>query len=159
KVGPHELVASSPGFTMLTKSFTATRGKTALVEVTLQPARIDDDPERAATDWALNKGGSVTLHGGRSLRKGDQLPAGQIRCQAVYLMGTAPVADDELVLIGKLQGIEELVLHGHTVSDEGVSHLKGLTTLRMLNLWHARLTDAGMAHLAGLKNLQDLHLD
>jgi hypothetical protein len=44
------------------------------------------------------------------------------------------------------------------VTDAGLAHLVGLTSLRELNLWNTEVTDAGLAHLAGLKSLQELSL-
>jgi internalin A len=40
------------------------------------------------------------------------------------------------------------------VTDAGLAHLAGLTSLQELNLWDTQVTDAGLAHLAGLTSLQ-----
>jgi hypothetical protein len=45
------------------------------------------------------------------------------------------------------------------ITDAGLVHLKGLTTLQELNLlFVTRVTDAGLVHLKGLTNLQELNL-
>ena len=44
------------------------------------------------------------------------------------------------------------------VSDAGLAHLKGLTTLKSLNLFATQITDAGLAHLKGLTTLKYLEL-
>ena len=38
-------------------------------------------------------------------------------------------------------------------------HLKGLTSLKSLNLIYTQITDAGLVHLAGLTSLQGLFLE
>ena len=45
------------------------------------------------------------------------------------------------------------------ITDAGLVHLKGLTTLEELDLWSCdQITDAGLAHLKGLSNLKVLSL-
>ena len=44
------------------------------------------------------------------------------------------------------------------VTDAGIAHIGGLTSLRLLWLERTRVTDVGLAHLGGLINLQDLDL-
>ncbi len=44
---------------------------------------------------------------------------------------------------------------GTRVTDKGLKHLKGLTSLQTLNLSRTRVTDAGLEHLKGLIRLQD----
>ena len=47
---------------------------------------------------------------------------------------------------------------GPRVTDAGLVHLKGLTTLRTLNLSKAYITDAGLENLKGLSQLESLTL-
>ena len=76
--------------------------------------------------------------------------------------------------IGRLGHIETLDLRGPLVTDEALSHLKGLTHLSELrigdrevgdrsgtlrSLGTARVTDAGLSHLKGLTNLSYLDLN
>ena len=44
------------------------------------------------------------------------------------------------------------------MTDAGLEHLKGLTQLHRLNLWHTEVTDAGLEHLKGLTQLRTLEL-
>ena len=44
------------------------------------------------------------------------------------------------------------------VTDTGLEHLKGMTSLHILDLRSTKVTDAGLVHLNGLKNLQNLVL-
>ena len=45
------------------------------------------------------------------------------------------------------------------MTDEGLVHLKGLVSLRVLNFQQTRVTDAGLENLAGLTNLTQLYLN
>ena len=58
----------------------------------------------------------------------------------------------------KLPRLTSLELRGVDISDAGLAKLAKLTTLRELNLNHARFTDKGLAHLKGLPNLERLYL-
>ena len=44
------------------------------------------------------------------------------------------------------------------VTDAGLVHLKGLTTLERLRLACTEVTDAGLVHLTGLTKLESLNL-
>ena len=71
-----------------------------------------------------------------------------------------PVASDGvLVKVGRLTQLQELNLYRSSVSDAGLSHLKGLTELTRLYLGRTRVTDAGLAHVRGLTNLREFHLE
>jgi hypothetical protein len=67
-------------------------------------------------------------------------------------------ADAGLVHVGRLTGLEELVLGGSQVSDDGLVHLKGLTRLKGLDLRDTRITDQGLVHLQGLPNLERIDI-
>jgi hypothetical protein len=45
------------------------------------------------------------------------------------------------------------------VTDAGLKHLRGLKSLRLLDLTRSRVTDAGLKHLRGLTNLECLILN
>ena len=66
-------------------------------------------------------------------------------------------SDAPLAEIGRLSSLDELVLFGVRVQD-GLAHLKGLTSLKRLDFALTDLTDAGLAHLNGLSSLEDLNL-
>ena len=51
-----------------------------------------------------------------------------------------------------------VLLHSTTVTDEGLEHLQGLTSLQHLNLNSTKVTDEGLEHLKGLTNLEYLSL-
>ena len=62
--------------------------------------------------------------------------------------------------------LEDLRLQNSAITDAGLVHLKGLTSLKKIRLynsssdrpWRNQITDAGLAHLAGL-NLEELDID
>jgi uncharacterized protein (TIGR02996 family) len=62
------------------------------------------------------------------------------------------------------RGLEHFPLLTHLdlnyshVDDTGLSHLAGLTRLRILHLGHTRITGAGLRHLGGLRWLRCLYL-
>ncbi len=50
-------------------------------------------------------------------------------------------------------------LHETQITDSGLEHLKGLTSLQELQLDSTKVTDTGLEHLKSLKSLHYLHLD
>ena len=56
-------------------------------------------------------------------------------------------------------GIGVVYLNDTQVTDAGVVHLGGLTSLRFLHLNNTQITDAGLVHLKALTSLQVLSLD
>lgn len=77
--------------------------------------------------------------------------------------------NDDLRLFSDLEHIEtlrilggEIQMSGGTVppkvTDEGLAHLSGLTSLKKLNLSNTGVTDDGMPHLGQLTNLEQLVL-
>ena len=45
------------------------------------------------------------------------------------------------------RSVIEVTLHGPKVTDAGLVHLKGLTSLQSLSLYRSQVTDAGVAEL------------
>jgi Leucine-rich repeat (LRR) protein len=57
------------------------------------------------------------------------------------------------------KGLElERALRGQPLTDAGLVHLKGLTSLQRLTLSGTKVTDAGLVHLKGLTSLKMLSL-
>jgi len=67
------------------------------------------------------------------------------------------ITDSMLQFVQPLTGLQSLTL-GPQITDAGLSHLKGLSELNMLNLANTQFTGAGFEHLVELKNLQGLNL-
>ena len=69
------------------------------------------------------------------------------------------VDDRSLALVGRLTGLQRLVLRGPgKLSDAGLAPLAKLTHLALLELPAEGLTDRGLAHLAPLNAIEDLNL-
>ena len=70
-----------------------------------------------------------------------------------------PVAsDDDLIQIGKLGQLRDLLIVRSDMTDAGLAHLKGLTRLNHVGLGHTHVTDAGLTHLKGLMQLSGVDL-
>ena len=54
--------------------------------------------------------------------------------------------------------VTRVTLRHTQVSDAGLVHLKGLTSLQRLGLGDTQVSDAGLVHLKGLTSLQRLNL-
>jgi Leucine-rich repeat (LRR) protein len=68
------------------------------------------------------------------------------------------LSDDALRSIAELKRLRVLELYGPLVSDAGITHLAGLTSLEELRLdGNNRIGDAALASLKDLTNLRDLY--
>lgn len=77
---------------------------------------------------------------------------------AIDFNGTQ-VSDAGLVHLKGLTTLEWLNLSGTQVTDAGLTHVKGLTTLKWLSVGDTRVTDSGLVHLEDLTALKFLDLD
>ncbi len=68
------------------------------------------------------------------------------------------VTDAGLAHLKGLTSLQDLDLSCTAVTDAGLVHLTGLTSLQDLDLWSTAVTDAGLAHLKGLTSLHRLDL-
>jgi Leucine Rich repeat len=67
-------------------------------------------------------------------------------------------SDADMVFLGRLTTLEDLLLTNANVTDAGLVHLASLTRLTHLYLDGTRVTDAGLSHLSGLSRLAVLFL-
>lgn len=72
---------------------------------------------------------------------------------------TAPVSDDDLVLVKELPWLRELVVPTAEISDQGTHHLIGLDDLQELVLGDTDIGDDGLAEIGRLLNLRKLNLN
>ncbi len=68
------------------------------------------------------------------------------------------ITDAGLVHLQGLTSLQELILRNTQITDAGLVHLEGLTSLGWLHLYNTKITDAGLVHLQGLTSLQELYL-
>ena len=78
----------------------------------------------------------------------------------LYYVGftDAQVTDAGLEHLKGLTSLNKLRLKGAQVTDAGLKHLKGMTSLWYLDLRNTQITDAGLEHLNGLTSLNTLWL-
>ena len=69
------------------------------------------------------------------------------------------ITDTAMVPVGRLTGLQSL-RHAYEspLTDAGMAHLKGLTSLQHLDLGGTQIGDAGLVHLKGLYDLSELDL-
>jgi hypothetical protein len=77
----------------------------------------------------------------------------------VVHLADGDVTDEGLEHLRGLTSLQQLVLTNTQVTDAGLEHLRGLTSLQGLDLSSTKLTDAGLEHLCRLSSLQVLSLD
>jgi len=83
---------------------------------------------------------------------------GTYQSNGVILTG-GDITDIDMKYVGVLTDLTHLAFINTTVSDEGLRHLKELTKLHALAFSGARqITDAGVVHLKGLESLKRLDL-
>jgi len=74
--------------------------------------------------------------------------------KSLDLWGT-PTNDAGMVHVGKITSLEVLLL-GRGVGDEGLSHLKNLTSLRHLSVSDPAISDKGLSYLADMTKMESL---
>jgi len=71
----------------------------------------------------------------------------------------SPLTDKSLEYIAKLSFLEELLVGSEGFTDEGISCIAGLTSLKNISIFKAPgLTDKGLAKLGKLKSLESLRI-
>ena len=71
---------------------------------------------------------------------------------------TSDITDSALKHLKGLRTLKTVDLSSTLITDAGLIHLKGLSELRDLDLNHTKVTDAGLVHLKGLAKLEILWL-
>ena len=96
----------------------------------------------------------------RDLADADLVSVGRCpRLATFWCYGSrSAVTDAGLAHLGGLTTLKELDLSGAGITDVGLAHLKGMKNLQQLNLSSTRITDSGLAYLSDLANLQTLDL-
>ena len=68
------------------------------------------------------------------------------------------ISDDDLTKLEKVASLRRLYLNGTPITDAGMAHLDGLSGLEILELRETKIGDAGLHHLARLPQLRALYL-
>ena len=94
-------------------------------------------------------------------------PKGEVTPKGEQTSKEGGASDDSLAVLKKLgakikrnaQGeVVDVSLANESVTDEGLAHLKGLNSLKELDLGGTSISDDGLVHLKGLKKLEGLFL-
>ena len=141
------------------------------------------DPQRLATRWALDLGGTVEVNEREISRLAD-LPRDACSISKIDLSELPDVGREDLSLLVPCVTIEHLFLEGTGIGNESLAHLSGLTGLerlslagnpkitaagitylepltpmRLLDLSETRISEDSLARLQGMSNLRDLRLN
>ena len=142
------------------------------------------DPDREVVTWVAKVGGTVGVtspSGFSDTNKGDKIPDGPIKVTALSV-SDRDAHDDDMHVVGRLEGLATLILSRTKVTDRGFASLaklpnlqllyandldvtdKGIESLenlplRVLHLGSAKITDASMPRLAKLRLLKELWLN
>jgi hypothetical protein len=78
--------------------------------------------------------------------------------EVVYVWGR-DLGDAELEELKGLTSLRQLDVDGcRGVTDAGLEHLQGLNSLEWLNISHTQVTEAGLEHLKDMTNLEELYI-
>lgn len=177
KPGDYELVVNNPasGLTFSTKQFTIKRGDVTQVEVTLQeavpdaaPKMVAESAERRAAEWVLSVGGRVFLnmksgHGNSAFRTGQALPDEPFDVRDVNIEHSSTVTDEGMTNLRGLTGLLTLSFFDSPISDQGLANMtdEGRVSFPNLrDLWAAdtKVTDKGLRYFSDSKQLKSMDL-
>ncbi|NQV26316.1 MAG: SUMF1/EgtB/PvdO family nonheme iron enzyme [Rhodopirellula sp.] len=116
-----------------------------------------DDPNRAAAEWALQTGGSVTTSLGE-FKDADPLPERDFVVVRLTSGNNNTVTDHDLECLNGLTSLTSLNVKGQQITDEWLTHVEQLKNLEKLIVISSNMSDAGLVHLKGLSNLNQLEL-
>lgn len=66
--------------------------------------------------------------------------------------------DDDMTLVTRVRSLRKLLLDRSSVTDAGLAHLDKLENLQILSLFGTNVTDEGLGSLSGFANLRHLDL-
>ena len=121
---------------------------------------IVDRSERNTAEWALARGGTVTIRVANresEVRAAKELPAAPFQVVALDLTA-ANVNDSNLSGMGRPAELRSLRLSRMALGDQGLRSIGELGSLHFLRLNGTRITNSGIASLSSLNNLVELDL-
>ncbi len=116
------------------------------------------DPDRAAAEWAIGKGGRVFVEARgqqiRDISTLEALPAGPFKVTSILVQKTNAIGEADLPRLLALQSLADLTLYGKSFTPAGISQLRPLLALKGLTLAGRGLLDnATLDALLTLTNL------
>jgi serine/threonine protein kinase len=138
----------------------------------VETAETENDPERLAARWVLEKGGTVTIvsasrkngtsvrdHSGRhKVDKPGNLPAGPIPIVEAALPDDLHLDRADFERLAALRHVEGLSLAETHFAERDLYELRQLESLTRLDLQNTVTTDAGIRNLQPLRHLESLNL-
>lgn len=121
---------------------------------------ISSDSERAAAEWVLRRGGTLTLNDGTvSVDTMNELPAAPFRVLHILLNGVPNLRGEELAALKASTRAELLNLGETAINDADLEAVAELYTLNTLSLFGCQeINGAGLAYLRSLPSLRHLIL-
>jgi len=117
------------------------------------PLTLPTDRDRAAAEWVLGIGGTITARAG-NFKASEELPQQPFRIIGIVLQTNKQVTDAGLEHLKELTKLKVINLNGNPqLSDECLEYLKGLANLERLYIGGTEVSDTGLEHLKGLTNL------
>lgn len=123
-----------------------------VISLLLMPAFTGSD---LLADEAHDKALKTIEESGGSVRK---IAANDERVEVDFHLMREDAKDEHLSPVAKLQGVYRVHVGGTSITDAGLTHLKGLDSIERLHLDRTKITDAGLDVVGGLKTLKYLNL-
>jgi len=112
---------------------------------------------RIGVDYCAN---AVTVSLPDSATDEDLVHVGQLDSLEVLAERSAPqLTGAGLSHLRGLSALRMLILPNTKLNDAGLAHVSGMTGLRYLEISHTQVTDVGLVHLHGLTKLESLKLE
>ncbi len=113
--------------------------------------------EREAVTWALENRGRARVQPARGeqldVYEADQIPTGEFHIESLNVTGLRGEIDSHVARLRGLGSLKELDLSGTELSDAGAAHLERLPTLTSLNVRGCSISDAGLKPIGKLTGL------
>lgn len=128
------------------------------------PSLEEPTTERKAVEWIHSVGGGVSVRVSPeqtiNVNPGKPLPDGNWHVQQVFLPGNAPdrIDDRSIQVLRSLLHLENLLLTGARLTDDGLTILDDMKELKRLELDFVPIGDATAARISRLEDLERLSL-
>jgi hypothetical protein len=120
-------------------------------------------PDRRAAEYALSVGGRVTVDvNGKwsEVTVPADLPQGPFRLVTFNGSRNPRVTDTGLIVVRECRHLQGLFLNeSPNITDAGLAHFAGCTSLKRIDIYNSKMTDAGLAAFKDCKDLGHLGID
>ncbi|MBN9121966.1 MAG: protein kinase [Planctomycetes bacterium] len=120
------------------------------------------DPDRKAAEYALSVGGTVRVEvtgQEREVKDAAELPRGPFALTLLNASRNTKVTDVGLAAVRGCKSLRVLYLNqSPNLTDAGMEHFAGITTLTVFEVYGTAVTDEGLSYFKDCKNLSVLGL-